>query len=95
MITSYDLNYRPSLWKGTGGQQKAQQVNQAIAPHIDVMIGNEEDFTAALGFAVEGVGENLQNLEVTAFESMIDKVRAAYPTMAVIATTCARSDPRP
>ena len=87
VITSYDLNYRPSLWKAVGGQEQAQAVNQAVAPHIDVMIGNEEDFTAALGFAVEGVGSGLANLEVAAFEAMIAQVRETYPTMSVIATT--------
>jgi len=54
-VVSYDLNYRPSLWKAIGGQERAQQVNREIASSIDVMIGNEEDFTAALGFHVEGV----------------------------------------
>ena len=49
-IVSYDLNYRPSLWKSIGGQQRAQEVNKEIAKYVDVMIGNEEDFTACLGF---------------------------------------------
>ena len=31
-VVSYDLNYRASLWKDIGGQQKAKEVNQAIAP---------------------------------------------------------------
>ena len=56
-IVSYDLNYRPSLWKSIGGQDKAQEVNREIAKYVDVMIGNEEDFTACLGFEVEGVDE--------------------------------------
>src|SRR5665648_880486 len=61
-VVSYDLNYRPSLWKAIGGQSKAQEVNREIARYIDVMIGNEEDFTASLGFEVEGVDEHLENL---------------------------------
>jgi 2-dehydro-3-deoxygluconokinase len=87
VVTSYDLNYRPSLWKGFGGQAKAQEVNRAIAPHIDVMIGNEEDFTASLGFTVAGVGHNLQHLEVDAFAGMIANVCRAYPNFRVVATT--------
>src|SRR3954463_7195518 len=51
-IISYDLNYRPSLWKSIGGQKRAQEVNRQLAPLVDVMLGNEEDFTAALGFEV-------------------------------------------
>ncbi len=86
-VVSYDLNYRPSLWKAVGGQARAQEVNRAIAPHIDVMIGNEEDFTASLGFEVEGVDENLSALELDSFAAMIDRVAEAYPNFGVIATT--------
>ncbi|KQY46911.1 sugar kinase [Cellulomonas sp. Root137] len=86
-IVSYDLNYRPSLWKAVGGQARAQEVNRTIAPQIDVMIGNEEDFTASLGFEVEGVDENLSSLELGSFAAMIDRVAEAYPNFQVIATT--------
>lgn len=86
-IVSYDLNYRPSLWKSIGGQSKAQQVNREIAPYVDVMIGNEEDFTASLGFEVEGVNENLDNLEASAFQSMIETASRAFSNFKVIATT--------
>ena len=51
---SYDLNYRPSLWGSVGGPARAREVNARIAGLVDVLIGNEEDFTAALGYAVEG-----------------------------------------
>ncbi|OJV78695.1 MAG: sugar kinase [Cellulomonas sp. 73-92] len=87
VVVSYDLNYRPSLWQAIGGQARAQQVNQAIAGYVDVMIGNEEDFTAALGFQVEGVDADLSELDTTAFAAMIAQVAAAYPNLAVIATT--------
>jgi 2-dehydro-3-deoxygluconokinase len=86
-VVSYDLNYRPSLWKSIGGQAKAQEVNREIAKSIDVMIGNEEDFTASLGFEVEGVDENLSALEVGTFAAMIEKAADAYPNFAVIGTT--------
>ena len=62
-IVSYDLNYRPSLWKSIGGQKRAQEVNRELAQYVDVMIGNEEDFTACLGFEVEGVDEHLSGLD--------------------------------
>lgn len=86
-VVSYDLNYRPSLWKAVGGQARAQEVNRGIAPHVDVMIGNEEDFTASLGFEVEGVDEHLADLEVGAFAAMIERVAQEYPNFQVIATT--------
>jgi 2-dehydro-3-deoxygluconokinase len=86
-VVSYDLNYRPSLWKSVGGQARAQEVNREIARHVDVMIGNEEDFTAALGFEVEGVDEHLSDLEVGSFGAMIDRVAAEFGNFQVIATT--------
>jgi 2-dehydro-3-deoxygluconokinase len=86
-IVSYDLNYRPSLWKSIGGQKRAQEVNREIAKNVDVMIGNEEDFTACLGFEVEGVDENISHIDVTAFKQMIEKAVKAFPNFKVTATT--------
>lgn len=86
-IVSYDLNYRPSLWKSIGGQKRAQEVNREIAKYVDVMIGNEEDFTACLGFEVEGVDENISHIDVTAFKKMIEKAVKAFPNFRVTATT--------
>jgi 2-dehydro-3-deoxygluconokinase len=86
-VVSYDLNYRPSLWKGIGGKPKAQEVNRRLAQYVDVMLGNEEDFTACLGFEVEGVDENLSALDVTSFEKMIGIAVKAFPNFKVTATT--------
>ena len=86
-VVSYDLNYRPSLWRAVGGPARAQEVNREIARHVDVMIGNEEDFTAALGFEVEGVDEHLSTIEVDAFAAMIDRVAAEFANFQVVATT--------
>src|ERR1043165_328245 len=86
-IVSYDLNYRPSLWKSIGGQKRAQEVNKEIAKYVDVMIGNEEDFTACLGFQVEGADEHLLHIDVTAFKKMIETAVKTYPNFKATATT--------
>ena len=86
-IVSYDLNYRPSLWKSIGGQAKARSVNREIAKHVDVMIGNEEDFTASLGFKVEGTDASLSHLDTGAFKQMITNAVAKYKNFQVVATT--------
>lgn len=86
-VVSYDLNYRASLWKPIGGKSKAQEVNRRLAPYVDVMLGNEEDFTAALGFTVSGLDEQHSTLETAGFKRMIEAVVKEYPSMAVIATT--------
>jgi 2-dehydro-3-deoxygluconokinase len=86
-VVSYDLNYRASLWKAIGGKQKAQQVNRTLAPLVDVMLGNEEDFTAALGFGVSGLDEGHSQLDAANFMAMIEKVVAEYPNLKLVATT--------
>ena len=86
-IISYDLNYRGSLWKAVGGKKKAQEVNREIARFVDVMIGNEEDFTSALGFEVEGLDEDITGIEVDKFKKMIKHVSSEYPNFKAVATT--------
>ena len=86
-IVSYDLNYRPSLWKSIGGQARAREVNRELASLVDVMIGNEEDFTAALGFAVAGLDENASTLDPDNFGRMIAEARQTFPNFALVATT--------
>ena len=86
-VVSYDLNFRPSLWKAYGGAKRAQEVNKAIVHQVDVLIGNEEDFTEALGFEVHGLNDNRTGLDPRAFEAMIGTVTAAYPQLSVVATT--------
>ena len=86
-IVSYDLNYRDSLWRSIGGREKAIAVNRELAPLVDVMIGNEEDFTAALGFKVEGLDEHHAKLDVDNFRRMIERAVAEFPNFKIVATT--------
>jgi 2-dehydro-3-deoxygluconokinase len=85
-IISYDLNYRESLWKSIGGKKRAQEVNRRLAPLVDVMLGNEEDFSAALGFEVPGMDEHISNVEVESFKKMIGAVVNEFPFKAVATT---------
>jgi 2-dehydro-3-deoxygluconokinase len=86
-IVSYDLNYRESLWKSVGGRKRAVEVNRDLARHVDVLLGNEEDFTAALGFETEGLSENFSELNTDSFRRMIDQVRKAFPQLKTVATS--------
>jgi len=86
-IVSYDLNYRPSLWKGFGGLDKCREINREIAKYVDVMIGNEEDFTASLGYEVEGTDHNLTDLDMGSFERMIGRAVKDFPNFKATATT--------
>lgn len=86
-VVSYDLNYRGQLWKSQGGKEGAQKINRAIAEHVDVMIGNEEDFTACLGFEVEGLDEHISKIDPANFKKMIETAVKTYPNFKVAATT--------
>jgi 2-dehydro-3-deoxygluconokinase len=86
-VVSFDLNYRPSLWNAFGGRPRAVEVNRRLVEQVDVLLGNEEDFTAALGFEVPGVDPGLIDLDAASFSAMIDLVVAAFPYVSVVATT--------
>jgi len=86
-IVSYDLNYRDSLWRSVGGQAKARDVNRELVSNVDVLFGNEEDFTAALGFEVEGTDASYAELDSSRFRRMIEKVVKAFPNIKAVATT--------
>ena len=86
-IVSYDLNYRASLWKPHGGQPASIEVNRRLASLVDVMIGNEEDFTAGLGFEVQGLDHEISTIDPANFKEMLNQVVQAYPNFGVVATT--------
>jgi len=84
---SYDLNYRDSLWRSIGGRARAREVNRQLMPFVDVLFGNEEDFSAALGFELEGVDSAYKKLPIESFQRMIGKVVATFPNITTVATT--------
>jgi 2-dehydro-3-deoxygluconokinase len=84
---SYDLNYRPSLWKNFGGQERARQVNRELMPLVDVLFGNEEDFSAALGFEVPDGDSSFSELDTGKFRRMISDVVATFPNITTVATS--------
>jgi 2-dehydro-3-deoxygluconokinase len=86
-VVSYDLNYRESLWKGIGGKTKAQEVNRELVSSVDVLFGNEEDFSAALGVPLEGVSDDFSHLDVSSYESLLHRVAELYPNLRLIAST--------
>src|SRR5205814_7296304 len=86
-IVSFDLNYRESLWRAVGGHARAIEVNRGLVPLVDVLIGNEEDFSAALGFDVEGVSDQFAELDRGRFRAMISRVVSEFPNLNAVAVT--------
>ncbi len=84
---SFDLNFRDSLWKSIGGKAKAQEVNRELVRKVDLLLGNEEDFSAMLGVHIKGVSEDFAELPIAAYEEMLREVAAAYPNLKLIAST--------
>lgn len=84
---SYDLNFRDSLWKAIGGKAKAQEVNREIVRKVDLLLGNEEDFSAMLGVKIKGVSEDFAELPIAGYEEMLREVAAAYPNLKMVAST--------
>jgi 2-dehydro-3-deoxygluconokinase len=84
---SYDLNYRDSLWKSIGGKVKAQEVNRELVRKVDLLLGNEEDFSAMLGVELKGVSEDFAELPIAAYEEMLREVAGLYPNLKLVAST--------
>lgn len=83
-IVSYDLNFRSKLWSS----EKAIETTKPLVPYIDCLIGNEEDFSAVLGYEVQGVDiEKTDKLDTSAFKHMVEKVVKDYPNIKVVGTT--------
>jgi 2-dehydro-3-deoxygluconokinase len=84
---SYDLNFRDSLWKSIGGKAKAQEVNREIVRKVDMLLGNEEDFSAMLGVKIKGVSEDFAELPIEGYSEMLREVASLYPNLKLIAST--------
>jgi 2-dehydro-3-deoxygluconokinase len=86
-IVSYDLNYRPSLWNTQGGVDAAAAVNGELVRRVDVLFGNEEDFSAGLGYQLDGADESLLELEAASYELLLGRVLDDHPQLALVAST--------
>ena len=88
-VISYDLNYRPSLWRSRGGIESARTVTRRLARYVDVMIGSQDQFGSFLGLET-GAGLDAAaggELDAGAFESMIALARTDFPRLQVVAAT--------
>jgi 2-dehydro-3-deoxygluconokinase len=79
---SFDLNYRPSLWKAMGGSEAAAAVNRELVAEVDVLFGNEEDLSAALGY-----GDFDEALDADAYAELHRAVLEEYPQLQLVATS--------
>jgi 2-dehydro-3-deoxygluconokinase len=79
---SFDLNYRPSLWQTLGGAEAAAALNRELVAMVDVLFGNEEDLSAALGY-----GTFDGRLDIDAYAELHRRVLDDYPQLQLVATS--------
>ncbi|GAB2933978.1 sugar kinase [Streptomyces heilongjiangensis] len=78
VTVSYDPNYRPSLWAGRGGAERAREVDLRLARHADVVVG-------ALGLA--GPYPGAVRVERDEVADALAEVAGRLPSARVLATT--------
>ena len=82
-VTSYDLNYRATLWSKAEARAAAEQ----LMPYIDVILGNEEDFDTMLGIRAEGTDENFSAIDPMSYKAVAEKVMEKYPHIRAVGTS--------
>lgn len=81
---SFDLNYRSKV---EPSKDRARQINRSIAPQVDFLVGNQDDFDDALGYQTEKVAKDApfeKWLEV--YTKMLRQVAKDYPNLKYIGT---------
>ncbi len=81
--TSFDLNFRSTLWTS----ERAQEVMKDVMPYVDYIIGNEEDFEKMLGIKADDTGNSYSNLNSASYENVAKKVCEKYPNVVAVGTT--------
>ena len=81
--TSYDLNYRATLWS----KEEARAAAEQLMPYIDVILGNEEDFDTMLGIKAEGTDENFSSIDPQNYRQVAEKVMEKYPHIQAVGTS--------
>ncbi len=81
--TSYDLNYRATLW----GKEEARRVAETLMPYIDVILGNEEDFDTMLGIKADNTDENFSAIDPYNYRKVAEKVMEKYPHIQAVGTS--------
>ena len=63
------------------------EVTMTVPGAVDLLLGNEEDFSAMLGVQLKGVSDDFNELPTAAYEEMLREVAALYPNLKLIAST--------
>ena len=64
----------------SAAKTKAQEVNRALVRKVDLLLGNEEDFSAMLGVEIKGVTDDFGELPIAATKRCCAKLPPLIPT---------------
>jgi len=83
VTTSFDLNFRSTLWT----KEQAQETMKKVMPYVDVIIGNEEDFEKMLGIHADNTAAGYSKIDPQNYRAVAEKVIATYPNVIAVGTT--------
>ena len=91
---SCDLNFRKKLWRwapGTEPQALARRCMSEILPHVDLVIGNEEDADKVLGIRAEGTAVDEGRIAAAAYAQVAREINRQFPNIKQVAITLRES----
>jgi 2-dehydro-3-deoxygluconokinase len=94
VTVSCDLNFRKKLWNwraGTDARRLARETMEAILPHVDLLIGNEEDADDVLGIRASGSDVDAGQLETGRYPEVAREIVGRFPNIRRVATTLRES----
>lgn len=80
---SFDMNYRPSLWKALPDQNAQNQTLRNIVKNVDLLIAGPDDLTKRLGVPTPKSGMNDDKY----FSALLASAEKMYPNLKIIACT--------
>ena len=87
----HDRLLRPQLSRlaveGRGGPHVAAEVNQRLVDLVDVLLGNEEDFSVGLGYELGGPTPSCSRSTPTPTEGLLREVLERNPELSIVAST--------
>ncbi|MBM3502152.1 MAG: sugar kinase, partial [Armatimonadetes bacterium] len=91
---SCDLNFRKKLWNWrppATSKELARECMSEILPHVDLVIGNEEDAADVLGIEAEGTSVEEGRINAAAYEQVAREIAARFPTVSRVGITLRES----
>ncbi len=84
VVRSFDLNYRSKV---EPSKDRAREINKGMVPHVEFLVGNQDDFDDALGYETEKVPKDASfDVWLKIYTKMLHQVANDYPNLKYIGT---------